>query len=818
IEYPDYEQLEFVVYQLSKAYENVGNQAEVLNVLNELVSRWPKSEYIQEAQFRRGEILFIQQDYAGAEQAYQVVLDNGSGSRFYEQSLYKHGWSCFKQGFYPPGIESFLTLMDRKLGMLEEVDVATKVDSLSRADRELFDDTMRVMSLVFSYEDGADSIRSYVEEHQSSNYVYLLYQSLADLYLEKERYSDAAGVFQAYAADYPEHFEAPVFQAQSIEAYKDGGFPSLVFESKKQYVSIYGLTADYWNSWVPEQRPEVVAELRVSLSDLAQYDHFRAQQDKDPEAYAAAAEWYQKYLDYFPNDPDAAERTFLLAEALMESAQPLEAMQAYQKVAYNYQEFPEAADAGFAAILASRAYGQTLSSEAAVAWDAQQIMEDLKFANAYPDEMKSSSVFISVAEQLFENQRFTAASIVAGELLTREPAAADEFQKVAWRVVSHARFDQASYVYAEQAYRELAQQDISSSEQDEVQQRIAASIFRQAEADQLAGNIDAAVANYLRIDGSSDIKAKAVFDAATLLIVNERWSDSIPVLQQFRSIYPDHSLNNDVSQKIAYSYLQAGMLLAAASEFEQLAVNDALSPEIRRESLWQAAELYQAQNELAAAKRNYRQFVTEFPQPMSESLEARYRLSELATEMQEPQARVVVLKEIIKQDAEAGEERSDRSQYLAAKATLELAHPYWETFAAAKLTAPLKNSMKLKKARMEDALGAYNKAASYGVAEVTTVATYQVAEIYYQLSKDLMASDKPDDLNEEELEQYEILLEEQAFPFEEKAIELYEVNVPRAANGLYDQAVKDSYRRLAELMPGTYAKSERSENYALLSD
>ena len=73
-------------------------------------------------------------------------------------------------------------------------------------------------------------------------------------------------------------------------------------------------------------------------------------------------------------------------------------------------------------------------------------------------------------------------------------------------------------------------------------------------------------------------------------------------------------------------------------------------------------------------------------------------------------------------------------------------------------------------------------------------------------------------LNEEELEQYEILLEEQAFPFEEKAIELYEVNVPRAANGLYDQAVKDSYRRLAELMPGTYAKSERSENYALLSD
>ncbi len=37
-EYPNYEQLEFVVYQLSKAYENVGNQAEVLASLNEIVT------------------------------------------------------------------------------------------------------------------------------------------------------------------------------------------------------------------------------------------------------------------------------------------------------------------------------------------------------------------------------------------------------------------------------------------------------------------------------------------------------------------------------------------------------------------------------------------------------------------------------------------------------------------------------------------------------------------------------------------------------------------------------------------------------------
>ena len=81
-----------------------------------------------------------------------------------------------------------------------------------------------------------------------------------------------------------------------------------------------------------------------------------------------------------------------------------------------------------------------------------------------------------------------------------------------------------------------------------------------------------------------------------------------------------------------------------------------------------------------------------------------------------------------------------------------------------------------------------------------------------------MTSEKPPGLNNDELEQYDILLEEQAFPFEEQAIEIYEVNVQRAANGVYDQAVKGSYARLAELMPGRYSRSERTESYASLTD
>lgn len=62
-------------------------------------------------------------------------------------------------------------------------------------------------------------------------------------------------------------------------------------------------------------------------------------------------------------------------------------------------------------------------------------------------------------------------------------------------------------------------------------------------------------------------------------------------------------------------------------------------------------------------------------------------------------------------------------------------------------------------------------------------------------------------------EQYDVLLEEQAFPFEEKAIELHETNAQRTGDGVYDQWVQRSFDVLAKLKPARYAKTEISEDY-----
>ena len=114
---------------------------------------------------------------------------------------------------------------------------------------------------------------------------------------------------------------------------------------------------------------------------------------------------------------------------------------------------------------------------------------------------------------------------------------------------------------------------------------------------------------------------------------------------------------------------------------------------------------------------------------------------------------------------------------------------------------------------MQESIDAYSKAAKYQVEEVTTAATYEIGEIYRDFANALLNSDRPKNLDEEALEEYNYLLEDQAYPFEEKAINIHQSNLLRIPTGSYDDAIKDSLQVLAKLLPFRYDKSELVEKY-----
>src|SRR5271167_1794978 len=81
--YPKYERNDAVLYQLARAYELNAQPDKALASLDQLAANYPNSHYIDEAQFRRGEILFSDKAYPAAQAAYEAVIKIGSSSGFY---------------------------------------------------------------------------------------------------------------------------------------------------------------------------------------------------------------------------------------------------------------------------------------------------------------------------------------------------------------------------------------------------------------------------------------------------------------------------------------------------------------------------------------------------------------------------------------------------------------------------------------------------------------------------------------------------------------------------------------------------------------
>ena len=816
--YPDYRRNDTVLYQLARAYEVGGRTDEALDTLNELVAKYPGTSLMDEVQFRRGEMLFLRRDYNGAELAYQDVIKAGESSRYYEQSLYKLGWAQFKLAWHEDSLASFFELLDRKIGDVEIGDGEERLATLTRAERELVEDTFRVLSISFSYMEGADSIDTFMQERGLPHFSHVIYANLGDLYLEKERFQDAAETYEAFVRQDPHHAEAPALQMQVIEGYKKGGFSTLVLDGKRGFVERYGMDGDFWVRNPRAENEAVVGHLKSNLIDLAQYYHAEAQKDGKRSDYQEAANLYRKYLSYFPGEADTAKSKFLLAEILFESEQYVDAVTEYEQTAYGYPFHEKSAESGYAAILAYREHEKNLADgPARDQWHQAYLDSGLKFADTYPDHAESGAVLTTVAEDLFKQDQFDLAVAVGQTVVGKQPAVKPELARTAWTVIAHSQFDLENFADAESAYyslRNLIPADDAAAT-EEIKERIASSIYKQGEQARDAGDLETAITHFTRLGEvvpDSEIRATADYDAAAAMINLEAWDRASAQLETFRREYPDSEFADDIAQKLAVTYLESGRSAQAASEFERIATADTSSEEVRREALWRAAELYEESGPLNSEKRVLNDIIDRYPDPIVESIEARARLLEIAEQTGNEQERVARLEEMVRIDATAGAQRSDRTRYLAATAALQLAEPVRKRFEVVKLTQPLADSLKLKRDLMEGVISAYTGAADYGVAEVTTAATFRLGEVYEQFSSDLMESDRPTNLEADALEQYEILLEEQAFPFEEKAIDLYKANADRAADGVYDEWVEKSFGRLAGLMPARYAKKERGED------
>ena len=713
-----------------------------------------------------------------------------------------------------------------------------------------------MLSIVFSYLDGPKTIDEVYTSLGEKHYIPLLYDNLAKLYLKQERFRDSGETYRTYIDIYPQSDQSPVFYASLIDAYIAGGFPEDVLLEKENYIEYYGIRSEFWQNKPESSRDYIRPFLEKYLPELAKHFHARAQsatasfnktgeskdlktkvskaKDLTPKKlaeikqqsmtdYLKAGDYYQEFIDTFPIDEEVPEMYFLLAESRFEAGVFDQSIDAYEIVAYKYPEHKRGVVAGYAAILA---YGKLIEklpddTDASISntqmserenWLRLKIASQLRFANVYQSDPRATAVLTKSAEELLALKEYRQAIDAASQLTRRVPTAEKKLLNTAWLVIGHSEFELKSYANAEIAYSETLQLlPPNDPSRQKITDRLAASVYKQAEQALAAGTPLIAADQFLRVAAvapTSAISVTAQYDAANALLNNAQYDRAISILSAFRKQNPDNPLTKDIPAKMVVAYQESGQWANAANELTGI-YQSSSDEAVKKESLYQAAELYEKSGDVQTALLRYRSYANNYPEPFSDAMEARFKLSELYEKTEQESKRRFWLKKIIDADKQAGSSRTDRSKYLAALSSSVFADDDYQTFQNIRLTLPLKNSLKKKKKALNKALNSYQALSDYGVAEFSTLATYRIAAVYNQLSQDLMDSQRPKNLDELALEQYDLLLEEQAYPFEEKAIDLHEVNAQRSWEGVYDDWVKESFSALKALLPARYGKQEK---------
>tara|TARA_B100000745_G_scaffold228273_1_gene152875 strand:- start:374 stop:3193 length:2820 start_codon:yes stop_codon:yes gene_type:complete len=813
----DKEKLE-IHYLLAKAYDlNLQQEASLkhLEHLTALSIEPPpidgnKSSAQQikiEAEFRLAERLFVSKEYPLAITRYQEVIDADEHGSFSEQALYKLGWSYYKEFDYQSALRPFFQLLDR---------LPRRHEKSSGSGARLREDTLRVVSLSFAALDGPASVKDFYQNYARNDYEIDIYQSLSQLYLEKERFQDAANALRYYIDSYPLAAVAPGLHSEIITILSKGGFPSLVLQEKAAYIQNYGVYSRFWQVHA-QNRDSYLPALKGHLTGVSSHYHAKAQQSKKLADYSEAAAWYLQYLDTFPRDPSTPKMHRLLAELYYESSQYPLAIEAFEHVAYLYPAHEKQADAGYFAIQIFHQLVEQQSTDAAKhSWISKRLVSMQRFSQRFVDDERTPPLLVYIAQDLAGLKRLAEAVVAADAVLAHQSTTSSQ-RYIAQEIKANALFDLKRYALAESAYTELlalkgTQRDAQKRAQ--FRSQIAICIYKQAEALDESTDKATLAAAFLRVGQripESPIRANADYDAATYLLEAEQYQQAITILLDFKQRFAKHELIATVPEKLAFAYQALGQWANASTELEKIH-NQQKDSDFGRQALWQAADLRLKSQEPQQAIRLFKKYVWGYPTPVDQRMEGQYQLTLLYQQTKVDWKETFWHNKLV-ETYSSQKQASARSRYLAARSYFSLSESRFNEFRAIRLNRSVARRLKQKTRLLNQLLNDYDTITKLEVAEFNTAATHRLGQLYQLMAKEILNSQRPKGLDEEELEEYEFILEEKAYPFEEKSISVYESNIQYVKNNIYTEWVKKSYKALAALSPARFNKPEQYEAF-----
>jgi tetratricopeptide (TPR) repeat protein len=798
--------LDELLYQMAKAHALTGQQDASIQRLKQLVGLYPDSPLVPEARFRLAESAFAAGQYAEAETGYRQLIESGGSKELSTKARYMLGWSQFKQGpsAWNRAAATFVEVLDEFLPQEQSL------ESVSESSVDTIDDTFRVLALMAARNSGPDTLISWLDRDQTRPWEHLLFDRLADYYAIQGEIESSVAANRAFIEYSPNHNAVPAFRLQIVDVWQAAGDMEQVRAARSKFVESYSVDSAFAGLNGGQQE-----KWRSYSRRLADYHYDRgarsAKHNRAAESEPAFSQAATYYEGLAPRVDQSGEVLRLAGDARLQAGNDTRALANYRKAAYEAPGYTEAADAAWAAITLLRDGVDEQSGTAAFRPDLEDLSDEAdRFRERFAGDNRSSGLMADLAARWLAAGDHERGLHYASQVLTA-PGASPAERYASWQVTARVRQIRGDYGLAERAWNQaldLAEggqlEDVTGDTLLAIRRQLATAVYRQGEVAASEGRLQEAVGHFRRVDSvlpGSEIAIRARYDAANTLLKASDWTAAVVDLQAFRSDHPEHQLTADISDKLVHAWIQSDEPTRAASELLQAADNHPNPWQLRL----RAAELLNEAGNVAERNALYRDYLATGPQAGDgsehERLQTfRYRLVETGDDPD------YWREALVQSELDSTFHSADTLEW-ASRASLVLGARAAAAFTSISLSQPLEQSLDRKQKALETARQRFLDAEALGGERVLSESLFRRAELYRGLARDLMASAVPSDLNELETMQYQMLLEEEAYPFEEKAIQLHTENHRRITSEGYNAWIGRSLGVLAELHPGRYERS-----------
>lgn len=585
-EFPDYPRLDEVLFRLGSGLLDAGEGAQAVVYLQRLVQYYPNSRYLPDTHLALGDFFFDQQMTSAARDNFEKVL-NYETYRNFDYAVYKLGWTHFNMGEHRESADRFMQVIASAEGS----------QTFGFLQNQAANDLMLALA---ELPEGWKEARDYFTQMRDIDFAYQQLDRMAG-YLEIQgKDDDAIAVYDWFLGERPNHRNVPSWHDAIARSLREVNFEG--YEARVNQAVAYMHPDSTWAAHNREEERAIAnANLFVesNLARLANHYHRQAQRGEDVEDFRTAADYYQQFIDWFPEHPASFDMTFFLGEIYLYALEDFErAANQYQMVVdlYRGDNVPSEADqAEIEALVRDSAYNIVVSFNELV-------------RRHHPE-----SVLVDMADRAGDDPELTVQSV---DELSGEDGQAPPIERqdlLQWEL---------GFVRASDQFSEMYPNDDITPTVDYV----AAEVYRSR------GHYDNCIPRYESIIQNAPQHRYASFAGNSLLEANyrlERWDD---VERWARHLYENEIFDvtpaDSLTSAIAFAINQRAIGLMEAEEFDAAATDllrlaaEFPDSHLAPGALFNAAAIYERGDRVNNAVEVYLQIVNDYSdsEQASESL------------------------------------------------------------------------------------------------------------------------------------------------------------------------------------------------------